>query len=210
VTMSPKPAVFVVDDDAAVRRSLGRLFRAAGLAVASYASGKTFLEAHDSARAGCLVLDLQLRGENGLDVLDELRKRGANLPVIVLTAHGTVPASVRALKGGAIDFLEKPARPKDLLVRVREGLGLARRWQEQHEERQIAERRAARLTRRERQVARLLVEGRRSKEIAAALGVSVRTVEGYRSKLLVKMQAASAGELVATLLRTGVMSLELE
>jgi len=194
--------VFVVDDNPAVRRSLRTLFDAAGLDVEAYPSAHDFLAAYDAQRPGCLVLDVRLRGENGLDLLDELQRRRATLPVIVLTAHGSVPASVRALKAGAVDFLEKPARPAVLLARVREAMALGRQRHEAEVEQRLVEQRAARLTPRERQVARLLVDGKRSKEIAAALGVSPRTVEGYRSRLLVKMQAASATELVAVLLRT--------
>jgi FixJ family two-component response regulator len=151
------------------------------------------------------VLDLQLRGESGLDLLDELRTRRAALPVIVLTGHGSVPASVRALKAGAIDFLEKPTPPAMLLTRVREALALGRRRQEEDAEREVVEQRAARLTPRERQVARLLLLGRTSKGIAASLGVSARTVEGYRSRLLEKMQVGSTTELVGVMLRTRVV-----
>jgi two-component system, LuxR family, response regulator FixJ len=197
--------VFVVDDNPAVRRSLRTLFRAAGLGVETYASSGEFLAACEPTRSGCLVLDLQLRGESGLDLIDELRVRRVTLPVIVLTAHGSVPASVRALKAGAIEFFEKPTRAAMLLARVREALALGRLQQEADVERKAVERRAARLTPRERQVARLLLAGKRSKQIAAALGVSARTVEGHRSRLIEKMQVASATELVALLLRTRVV-----
>jgi RNA polymerase sigma factor (sigma-70 family) len=202
---APSQTVFVVDDNAAVRKSLERLFEAAGLTTESHATSKAFLAAWAPSRSGCLVLDLQLRGESGLDLLDELRARRAALPVIVLTGHGSVPASVRALKAGAVDFLEKPAPPAELVARVHEALALARRQNEEESERALVARRVDRLTARERQVARLLVEGRTSKQIAAALGVSVRTVEGHRSRLLERMQVASATELIATLLRTRVV-----
>jgi FixJ family two-component response regulator len=201
----PAQTVFVVDDNPAVRRSLQTLFGAAGLDVETYSSSREFLAAYDPRRTGCLVLDLQLRGESGLDLLDELRTRRAALPVIVLTGHGSVPASVRALKAGAIDFLEKPTPPAMLLTRVREALALGRRRQEEDAEREVVEQRAARLTPRERQVARLLLLGRTSKGIAASLGVSARTVEGYRSRLLEKMQVGSTTELVGVMLRTRVV-----
>jgi two-component system response regulator FixJ len=199
------PTVFVVDDAPAVRRSLRALLAAAGLGVETYASSKDFLAAYDPRRAGCLVLDLRLRAESGLDLLDQLRGRAPALPIIVLTAHGSVATSVRALKAGAIDFLEKPARPATLLARIREALEVDRRRRDAEAEREALERCAARLTRREREVAGLLVAGKRSKEIAAALGVSVRTIEGYRSRMLEKMRVSSATELVGTLLRTSVV-----
>ncbi len=197
--------VFVVDDSPAVRRSLRALLRAAKLAVETYASSRDFLTAFDRQRAGCLVLDLRLRGESGLDLLDEVRERAPSLPIIMLTAHGSVPASVRALKAGAVDFFEKPMRPATLLARIREALELAARRRDAETERESVEQRAATLTPRERQVSRLLVAGKRSKEIAAALGVSVRTVEGYRSRILLKMHATSATELVGRLLGTKVV-----
>jgi FixJ family two-component response regulator len=197
--------VFVIDDHAALRRSLETLFGAAGLAVKGYASSKEFLAAYDPGYPACLVLDLHLRGESGLDLLDELRARVPGLPVIVLTGHGSVPASVRALKAGAVDFFEKPAAPAALVVRVREALAIGQRNHEADAERALVVQRAARLTRRERQVARLLVGGKRSRQIAATLGVSTRTVEGYRSRLLDKMQVDSATELVGLLLRSGVV-----
>jgi two-component system, LuxR family, response regulator FixJ len=202
--MPPTGTVFVVDDNAAVRKSLQLLFAAAGLPVETFASGRQFLDAHDFRRAGCLVLDLKLRGESGLDVLEELHRRNARMPVLVLTAHGSVPLSVRAMKAGAMDVVEKPLPPVLLLLRVREALELATRRQEVESEQALIEQRLARLTRRERQVAELMVAGKRSKQIAAALGVSYRTVEGYRSRLLEKMHVQSATELVATLLHARV------
>jgi FixJ family two-component response regulator len=199
------PTVFVVDDNPAVRRSLQVLMQSAGLDVETFDSSQDFLAAYDSRRAGCLVLDMRLRGEDGLDLLDKLRGRTASLPVIVLTAHGTVPTSVRALKAGAVDFLEKPARPATLLARIRDALELSQRQRDAESARAAVEQRAARLTSRERQVARLLLAGKRSKEIAAVLGTSVRTVEGYRGRILEKMQVPSTAAFVALLVRTHVV-----
>ena len=109
---APKPTVFVVDDNLGVRKSLRALLESAGLAVETYASGEEFLAAYDPERPGCLLLDVRLRQSSGLDLQDELRRRKAMLPIIVLTGHGNVPTSVRALKAGAVDFLQKPAPPK--------------------------------------------------------------------------------------------------
>jgi FixJ family two-component response regulator len=117
--MTTEATVFVVDDNAGVRKSLRALMESAGLAVETYAAGEEFLAAYDSERPGCLVLDVRLRQSSGLDLQDELRRREVMLPIIVLTGHGNVPTSVRALKAGAIDFLQKPTPPDVLLERVR-------------------------------------------------------------------------------------------
>lgn len=120
--MIAEPTVFVVDDDPGVRRSLRALARSAGLAVEAYASGREFLEAYDPRRGGCVLLDVQLQGSNGLDVQDELSRRHVTLPVIVVTGHADVSTCVRAFKGGAVDFLEKPVPPQLLLERIRAAL----------------------------------------------------------------------------------------
>jgi FixJ family two-component response regulator len=184
--------VFVVDDDKGVRRSLTALGQAHGLAVEAYASGEAFLAAYDPARSGCLVLDVRLAaGKNGLDLQDELRRRGHDLPIIVMTGYGSVSASVRAFRSGAVDFLEKPVVPRVLLGRIREALAADQRRQE----RSAVRLRLARLTSREREVAGLLVKGKRSKEVAAALGISPRTAEGHRRQVLRKMEVGSMAEL---------------
>jgi FixJ family two-component response regulator len=184
--------VFVVDDDKGVRRSLTALGRAHGLAVEAYASGEAFLAAYDPARPGCLILDVRLAaGKNGLDLQTELRRRGHDLPIIVMTGYGSVSASVRAFRGGAVDFLEKPVVPRVLLSRIREALAADQRRQE----RSAARLRLARLTSREKEVAGLLVKGKRSKEVAVALGISPRTAEGHRRQVLRKMEVGSTAEL---------------
>jgi two-component system response regulator FixJ len=195
-----EPTVFIVDDDPAVRSSIFALLSAGGIRVEMYASGREFLDVFDPQRPGCVILDLLLRGENGLDVLQELRSRPVHPPVIVLTAHGSVPTSVQALRGGAIDFLEKPTRPTALLARVQDAFEIDSRERVARAQRSVVEERARRLSGRERDVAHLLMTGMRSKEIAAELGISVRTVEGYRARLLQKMQAESAPHLVTMLL----------
>ena len=199
------PTVFVVDDDPALRTSLETLLETAGLRVETYASSREFLAAYGPDRPGCLVLDLRLRGESGLDLLDQLRIQSATLPILMLTAHGNVPASVRAFKHGAMDFIEKPARPTVLIARIREALEIDRRTREKHASSHAVEERAKRLTPRERQVAGLLAAGKRSKEIATELGIGVRTVEGYRARLLEKMQVSTTAELTAVLVRSNVV-----
>lgn len=198
--MTTGPTVFVVDDNASVRKSLRALLESAGIGVETYASGEEFLEVYDPDRPGCLLLDVRLRQSDGLDLQDELRRRKAMLPIIVLTGHGTVPTSVRALKAGAVDFLLKPTPPKMLLERVRAAIDVDRQARMAAATGAAAAARLARMTPREREVMELLVAGKTSKEIAAALGVSVRTVEGHRRVVLSKAHVSSAANLVAVVL----------
>ena len=199
--MMAAATVFVVDDNAGVRNSLRALLESAGLAVETYASAEEFLAAYDPERPGCLVLDMRLQHHSsGLDLQDDLRRRKAMLPIIVLSGHGTVPTSVRALKAGAVDFLQKPAPPKVLLERIRAALDSDRQARAVTTERAVVIERLARLTPRERQVMELLVAGQTSKEIAGAMKVSVRTVEGHRRMVFFKMDVSSAAQLVRTVL----------
>ena len=198
--MTTEPTVFVVDDNVGVRKSLRALLKSAGLAVETYASGEEFLAAYDPERPGCLLLDVRLRHRSGLDLQDDLRRRKALLPVIVLTGHGTVPTSVRAMKAGAVDFLQKPAPPKLLLERIRAALDSDRQARAVTIERAAVRERLARLTPREREVMELLIAGKTSREIAQAIHVSVRTVEGHRRIVLSKMNVSSATQLVRTVL----------
>ena len=124
------PTVFVVDDNPSVRKSIQALVEAAGLRVETYATAGEFLAVYDAERAGCLVLDIRLKGESGLDLQDELRERGATLPVIIITGYGDVPATVRAFKGGAVDFLRKPVPPKKLVEQILAAVEADRRGRE--------------------------------------------------------------------------------
>lgn len=189
------PTVFVVDDNPSVRKSLRALVEAAGLAVETYASATEFLAAYDATRAGCLVLDVRLKGQSGLDLQDELRRRQALLPIIVMTGYADVPTTVRAFKGGAVDFLRKPVPPKTLLAQIRDAIAVDRRARDAEAERGAVADRIAELTPRERQVMELLATGHSSKAIGATLGLSVRTVEGHRREVLRKMAVDSAVQL---------------
>jgi len=201
---SSEPTVFVVDDDPALQQSVHALLASAGIHAESFSSAGEFLATFDPERRGCIVLDLLLGEENGLDLLENLRTRPQHPPIIVLTAHGTVPISVRAMRGGAIDFMEKPVRPPALVSRIREAFDVDGRQRDALAQRSLLEKRARRLSAREREVASLLMTGKRSKDIATQLGLSVRTVEGYRARLLQKMQADSAPHLVTMLVSSGV------
>jgi FixJ family two-component response regulator len=194
--MEAEPTVFVVDDDPGVRKALSLLLKSVGLNAEVYASGQEFLTAYDPQRPGCLILDVRMPGMSGLELQDTLRARGMTVPVIILTGHGDVPMAVRTLQAGAVDFVEKPFREQVLLERVQQALqqDVARRRAEaQHAD---ARARLRLLTPRERQVLDLVVAGRHNKGIAAELGVSMKTVEFHRSKIMDKLQADSVAALV--------------
>lgn len=192
--------VFVVDDNLGVRKGLRALLESAGLAVETYASGEEFLAAYDADRPGCLLLDVRLRHGSGLDLQDDLRRRKATIPIIVLTGYGNVPTSVRALKAGAVDFLQKPAPPELLLERIHAALDIDRQTRAVAQERAAVMFQLTRLTPREREVTELLIDGKASKEIATSMHVSVRTIEGHRRMIFFKMGVPSAAQLVRTVL----------
>ncbi|HKY00748.1 MAG TPA: response regulator [Steroidobacteraceae bacterium] len=188
--------MLVVDDDEAVRGSLNLLLKSAGLAARAYASASQFLAAHDDSQPGCLVLDIRMPGMSGLELQDELNRRGAIIPVIFITGHGDVPMAVEAMRRGAMDFLQKPFRDEDLIDRVNKALARDRDNREQLETRDAIRARLSRLTPREMQVLRLLTLGKSNKQMAGDLGVSQRTVEIHRAHLMHKTEASSVAQLV--------------
>ncbi len=193
---TPQPTVYIVDDDPGVRKSLGWLIETLGVPVKTFASALIFLDAFDVQMPGCLVLDVVMPGMSGLELQEELRRRGAEIPVIMLTGYGDVPTAVRALKNGAIEFLEKPFDDDVLLQQIQRGLTLdARRRKERGECDDVVER-MTRLTPREHEVLELVVDGLSSKEIAAQLSVSYKTVEAHRAKIMTKMKSESVADLV--------------
>lgn len=190
------PTVFIVDDDQGMRRSLSWLIESVGLRAEAFASGEAFLDSDAPARPGCLVLDIRMPGMSGLQLQERLVALQRTLPVIMITAHGDVPSAVRAMKGGAIDFLEKPFSDEVLLERIRQALRIDEDRRREKLRRGEIESRMATLTDRERDVLDLVIEGRTSKEVARLLDLSPKTVEIYRSKLLRKMDVGSIVELV--------------
>ncbi len=190
---SKSATVHIVDDDAAVRGSLHELMTAAGYGAVEYASAAEFLAA--APADGCLVLDLRMEGLQGLDLQQILRERGSDLPVIVLTGHGDVPAAVRALKQGAWDFLEKPYNGQYLLARIAAALEQQMRQRQADVSRGELAGRIARLTSREREVFELLAAGWGNKQVAQRLGIAERTVEFHRAHILEKTGAASVAAL---------------
>jgi RNA polymerase sigma factor (sigma-70 family) len=187
--MKSKATVFVVDDDPAVRDSLALLLEQEDFAVETFDSGEAFLAADRSARRGCAVVDIRMAGMDGMQLLAELSKRGALLPVIFLTGHGDVPLSVRAIKAGAVDFLTKPVTGGALLESVNAALRESERMSSQAEASQTAAARVASLTEREREVMILAVDGLPNKEIARRLGISHRTVEIHKARVMDKTGA---------------------
>lgn len=193
---SVAPRVAVVDDDPSVSRALFRLLRAIGLNVSTYASAQEFLEQYDPDVPGCLVLDLAMPGLSGLELQDVLTGRGSSPPIIFLTGHATVSASVRALKRGAIDFLTKPVDETTLLDAVHDAIQRDRIRREDDAGRAKAVQLLASLTPRELEVLTHVVTGKLNKCIAVELGTAEKTVKVHRARIMKKMQVRSLAELV--------------
>jgi RNA polymerase sigma factor (sigma-70 family) len=190
------PTVFIVDDDPSIRFAMQALMDSVNLAHEIFASADEFLEKVTGQRPGCLVLDIRMPGLGGLELQEELIKRGNTVPIIFITGHGDVPMAVDAMQKGAVDFIQKPFRDQDLLDRIREALNTDKeRREEQQKHAEVADR-LARLTNREREVFDLVVTGKPNKVIAYELGVSQRTVEIHRARVMEKMQARSLADLV--------------
>ena len=194
--MHPYPIVHIVDDDDAVRDSLDLLLRLRGYRTRTFASGDELLRGIDARVHGCIVLDLRMPGEDGLAVQRALQARAIDLPIIVLTAHGDVASARAALKSGAFDFLEKPAPDALLTQTIEAALARDRAARERAQRHAAIRTRMARLTPREREVLDAVVAGRQNREIAAALGISPRTVEIHKAKLLDKLQVTRLPELI--------------
>jgi two-component system response regulator FixJ len=190
------PVVYVVDDDDALRDALGLLLSAAGFTNLAYASAAEFLDAYDPRQHACLIADIRMPGMSGLELQTTLRAQGASLPMIFITGHGDVPMAVEAMKHGALDFLQKPFKDEDVLRRIGEALATdAERRQIDRSCERIRQRMAA-LTPREAEVMRRVVAGQANKVIALDLGVSQRTVEIHRARVMQKMGTRSLAELV--------------
>ena len=194
--MIRNPSVYVVDDDDAVRNSLRMLLKSVGIPAVAYGSARGFLSAYHAELPGCLVLDVRMPGMSGLELQEELNRLGAVIPVIFITGHGDIPMAVEAMQHGAFDFLQKPFRDQDLIDRVQRALTTdVQNRATLAEEHRIAERYAS-LTPREREVLALVTKGKANKVMAGDLGVSQRTVEIHRARVMEKMHANSLAQLV--------------
>nr|WP_116338345.1 response regulator [Cupriavidus taiwanensis] len=193
---APEPIVYVVDDDAGVRSSLKWLLESVGLCVHLYGNGREFLDTADPSVPGCILLDVRMPYMGGFDLQEGLAPGGFLLPVIFLTAHGDIPMTVRAMKGGAYDFLEKPFNDQALIDRVQAALQLSLRQHADAVTRGSLRSRLGLLSAREREVFEKMVEGKSSKVIATELDISYKTVEVHRAHIREKLGVTSLAELV--------------
>ena len=198
------PTVFIVDDDASVLKGLRRMIEGAGLKVATFDSSQQFLDCHDPNAPGCLLLDVEMPGLNGIELQRSLAKRGGILPIIFLTGYGDVPKGVQAMKRGAVDFLTKPADEKELLAAIGQAFDRDRVLRQERRDLADIHGRLATLTAREREVLAYIVSGRRNKEVAADLGTVEKTIKVHRGRVMEKLQVRSLAELVRLAERAGV------
>lgn len=200
--MTGEQQIIIVDDDPDVRATLSLLLRAASYPVCCFASGREFLAA-SHAGAGCLVADIRMPDMDGLQLQAQIARAGLVLPVIFITGHGDVALAVRAMKAGAVDFLEKPFDGETLIASVEKALKMGQAWRDRDAETRAARSLMAALTARERDVLEHLVKGRPNKIVAFELGISPRTVEIHRARIMTKMKARSLSDLVRAVLAAG-------
>jgi two-component system response regulator FixJ len=194
--MAAELTVFVVDDDQAMRASLQWLIESVGMQVETFDSAQAFLDNYYPGRAGCLLLDVRMPGMSGLELHAHLVRHEIRIPVIIITGHGDVSMAVKAMKVGAVDFIEKPFDDEELLHSIRNALRHEEKQRELRARRADIAARLAELTPREYEVMSMVTDGKSNKEIAAALGVSAKTVEVHRARVMDKMRADSLAELV--------------
>jgi two-component system response regulator FixJ len=202
--MTLEPTVFVVDDDQAMRTSLEWLIESIGMRVKTFGSANEFLGSYYPGQAGCLLLDVRMPGMSGLELQAYLARQQIRLPVVIITGHGDIAMAVQAMKAGAVDFIEKPFNDNDLLRSIRNAIDYDEKQRSLQIERAEIAARLAELTPREHEVMDMVTEGRSNREIAAALGVSAKTVEAHRARVMDKMRAGSLAELVRMALIAGV------
>jgi two-component system response regulator FixJ len=201
-----KPVVFIIDDQQPVRDALGEMLSVFGYAVETFESADAFLKLIGDSRTGCIVADVRMPGIDGIELVRELSRRGRSLPVILISGHADVPMAVAAIKAGAQDFIEKPVDDTHLLAAINQCLSRAFDDLERVQSVEELRLRFGRLTRREVEVLNHVIEGCTSEAIALRLGISQRTVEGYRVQVMSKMQAESVAVLVRQAIRLGVIA----
>lgn len=202
--MNNNPTVFVVDDDQAIRNSLKWLIETIGIRVETYASADEFIRSYYPGRSGCLLLDIRMPGMNGLELQAYFNQQNIRIPIIVITGHGDVPMSVRAMKAGSVDFIEKPFNDELLLESIRNALEIDSEQRSRQTERAEIAARLGLLTPREHEVMEMVTNGKANKEIAVALGVSAKTIEAHRARVMEKMQATSLAVLVRMVITANV------
>jgi len=203
--MPNEAVVYVVDDDDAVRDSLTALLESVGYRVAAFESGDAFLRNEALAGMGCIVSDIRMPGLDGLQLQEALNARGVLLPLLFITGHGDVPMAVSAMKAGAVDFLEKPFDETSLLDSIRRAIDLSQASQRQQEEVAVSRQRIDELTPREREVMLCLAQGKQNKVVALELGISPRTVEIHRARVMEKMAARSVSDIVRAAISIGLL-----
>ncbi len=196
ISMNSEVEVFVVDDDESVRHSLCWLLESVKLKVVAFSSAEEFLENVDTDHAGCLILDVRMPGMNGLELQQTLTAKTSTLPIIMLTGHGDVPMAVRAMSKGAFDFVQKPFNGPQLLEQVKAAIELSHELLEKKTQQHRLISCYQTLTPRERQVLGLIIQGKANKLIAVEMGITQRTVEVHRHRVMEKMQAQSVAELI--------------
>jgi len=196
VHTEPLPIAYVVDDDESIRTLWRWLLESNGIAVRTFATAAEFIESYRNGAAGCLVLDLKLPGMSGLELQEYLKSRDIEIPIVFVTGHGDVPAAVSALKGGAVDFIQKPFSYKDVLSVIEKAFERDAKIREKRTRQSRIAGRLATLTEREQEVLQRVIEGKPNKIIAADLDISMKTVEFHRAKVMEKMGVTSVAELV--------------
>ena len=201
-----KAVVYVVDDDPSVRKALERLLRSADYDAKTFASAPEFLDFTCPDTPGCLILDIKMPRLSGLELQDRLSEKGISLPIIFITGHGTVPASVRAFKAGAMDFLQKPFKERELLDAVSRAIEKHRRLRREQKEIKALHARLETLTPREREVFSLVASGLLNKQVAFELGITEKTIKVHRARVMQKMGARSLADLVRFAQKLGIRS----
>ena len=199
-----KPTVFIIDDDASVRKGLSRLLRSAGFEAETFATAEQFLEREHYDGIGCLVLDVRMPGISGIDLQDELSKADYSMPIVFITGHGNIPMGVQAMKKGAVDFLAKPFENEELLQAVREAIAKDTQGRAEHTEVLDIRGRLELLTPREYEILRYVITGMLNKQIAYKLGISEKTVKVHRGRIMEKLGIDSVADLVRLAEKAGI------
>ena len=192
-----RPIIYLVDDDEPVRDALGMLFKSIGLEHEAFASALDFLQSYDARRHSCLVADIRMPGLSGLELQQRLNEQRSEMPIIFITGHGDVPMAVNAMKSGATDFIQKPFRDQDLIDRIHKALAQDQETRARRAQERVLRERLTELTPRETEVMQRVVRGHANKVIAMDLGVSQRTVELHRARVMHKLKMRSLAELVS-------------